>query len=93
MAIFWKMMLLLLAAVLSINIAAGKEIVTHESENEICNQELETGDCRAIFSRYGYDTKLGDCKMFEYGGCGGNTNNFKTMEECRQKCVPMQKHV
>lgn len=25
--------------------------------------------------------------MFIYGGCGGNRNNFETIEECRDSCV------
>ena len=24
--------------------------------------------------------------MFEYSGCGGNENNFATLEECRRIC-------
>ena len=30
----------------------------------------------------------GVCEEFIYGGCGGNENNFETLEECNQQCNP-----
>lgn len=44
------------------------------------------GDCRAILMRYTYMPN-GKCEMFEYGGCGGNENNFLTKEDCENTCV------
>ena len=38
--------------------------------------------------RYAFDKTRGDCRQFQYGGCGGNGNNFATANECRKKCVP-----
>lgn len=29
---------------------------------------------------------MGACKLFIFGGCQGNENNFETMEECIQEC-------
>ncbi|XP_030020380.1 hemolymph trypsin inhibitor A [Manduca sexta] len=62
-----------------------------ESENEvytgnICFLPLEVGVCRALFFRYGYDPAIKACKEFMYGGCQGNANNFKTLEECQEAC-------
>ncbi|XP_055944317.1 zonadhesin-like [Argiope bruennichi] len=51
-----------------------------------CNKLPETGPCRARFIRYFYDPLTDRCGKFIYGGCGGNKNNFKTEEECYQKC-------
>ena len=65
----------------------GQEKPGKKSPNSICNQKPETGDCRALFTRYYYDEMSGDCKHFTYGGCGGNANNFKKIEECRKKCL------
>ena len=59
----------------------------HKSEREVCNQKFETGDCRALFTRFYYNPETGDCEEFVYGGCGGNRNNFKTIKECRHKCI------
>ncbi|CAL1298886.1 unnamed protein product [Larinioides sclopetarius] len=36
--------------------------------------------------RYYYDDLEEACKLFIYGGCGGNTNNFVTIEECYGNC-------
>ncbi|GBM17505.1 Papilin [Araneus ventricosus] len=51
-----------------------------------CDKAAETGLCRAYIPRYYYDQEAGQCKKFIYGGCGGNRNNFKTEEECYNKC-------
>ena len=40
-----------------------------------CQQPLLTGPCRAAFPRWG--SKDGECVQFTYGGCEGNTNNFR----------------
>ena len=44
------------------------------------------GDCRAAITRYYYNQLTGRCETFSYGGCGGNENNFRTLEECEETC-------
>ncbi|EUB59840.1 Kunitz-type proteinase inhibitor 5 II [Echinococcus granulosus] len=56
-----------------------------ESEN-VCSLPTEVGPCAAAIQRYTYNRSTGRCEAFYYGGCGGNTNNFKTLEECQQRC-------
>ena len=31
----------------------------------------------------------GICRMFVYGGCGGNGNRFPSKEECEQTCFDL----
>ena len=52
-----------------------------------CLQASETGMCRAAFPRFYHNAETGACEQFIYGGCGGNTNNFVTEEECNDACA------
>ncbi|NWT44149.1 TFPI1 inhibitor, partial [Chroicocephalus maculipennis] len=38
------------------------------------------------FSRYFYNKEKKICEVFKYGGCLGNQNNFKNLEECQTTC-------
>ncbi|VDN08782.1 unnamed protein product [Dibothriocephalus latus] len=57
-----------------------------EGRHDVCTLPLETGHCRAAFRRFGFDAGTGKCEEFIYGGCGGNGNNFETLEECQRMC-------
>ncbi|CAK5014651.1 unnamed protein product [Meloidogyne enterolobii] len=50
----------------------------------VCELEKDPGPCEALYPRWWYDK--GECKQFEYGGCKGNGNNFKTKKECQERC-------
>merc|ERR1711997_1369724 len=64
----------------------------HKSTKEAnCYDEPDTGKCRALLPRFYYDKNDGECKQFYYGGCGGNTNNFETLDECNSKCKLLTK--
>nr|VZI51604.1 unnamed protein product [Spirometra erinaceieuropaei] len=61
-----------------------------ELGSDICHMTFEMGNCEDYDERYGYDSQLGTCKTYLYSGCGGNANNFLTLEECEnatRKCV------
>lgn len=51
-----------------------------------CELPIESGDCRAVILRFAYNVETGDCEPFIYGGCGGNENNFETLEACKKRC-------
>lgn len=51
----------------------------------ICRQPVQRGMCLAYMPRYHFN-KNGECEQFIYGGCGGNDNNFATMQECQRRC-------
>nr|QEU48908.1 leptucin [Hemiscorpius lepturus] len=57
------------------------------SSKGICNLPPEPGLCYAYFERYYYDPKSNRCKMFVYGGCRGNANNFYSERACRAACA------
>ncbi|NXP34216.1 TFPI1 inhibitor, partial [Leiothrix lutea] len=56
--------------------------------HSFCAMKADDGPCKAIYIRYFFNIKSRKCEVFEYGGCHGNENNFLTLEECQEKCVP-----
>ncbi|KAG7223899.1 hypothetical protein INR49_015155 [Caranx melampygus] len=53
---------------------------------EACGAPPETGPCFGMHQRYYYNATSLSCQLFNYGGCLGNQNNFKTERDCLQKC-------
>ncbi|XP_077037251.1 tissue factor pathway inhibitor isoform X2 [Agelaius phoeniceus] len=58
--------------------------------HSFCAMKADEGPCKAIHIRYFFSIKSRKCEVFEYGGCHGNENNFLTLEECQEKCVPKE---
>ena len=58
-----------------------------ELKKNICEQPVEIGECSGVFPRFAFDVSTNECRRFTYGGCGGNGNNFATVEECAAVCV------
>ncbi|XP_072290428.1 carboxypeptidase inhibitor SmCI-like isoform X2 [Eucyclogobius newberryi] len=54
---------------------------------EQCALKAEPGSCKAIKLRFFFNIDSGRCETFEFGGCGGNDNNFMSREECEEMCV------
>ncbi|KAK6180152.1 hypothetical protein SNE40_012352 [Patella caerulea] len=54
--------------------------------NPVCHLPKGLGHCTNYVPRYYYDIRTWTCTTFNYGGCGGNENNFETYAECRWKC-------
>ncbi|XDB56807.1 hypothetical protein ABFV05_010423 [Capra hircus] len=53
-----------------------------------CMEPKFVGVCNGSMTRYFYNAQTGHCEIFVYGGCGGNENNFQTLEECMKTCFP-----
>ncbi|XP_071532822.1 uncharacterized protein [Panulirus ornatus] len=51
-----------------------------------CEQESDTGVCRAYIPSWYYDVSSATCQEFIYGGCFGNDNNFLTKQHCEAAC-------
>lgn len=56
------------------------------SSGEICSLPIVAGPCEAAFPRFAFSTEKGQCVPFVYGGCGGNENNFESLEDCEAAC-------
>ena len=54
-----------------------------------CFLPRDPGPCKEEILRFHYnsDSNVRDCVGFIYGGCRGNSNNFKTAEECSRQCT------
>ncbi|XP_077551055.1 papilin-like isoform X2 [Haemaphysalis longicornis] len=57
-------------------------------ENFACLGNPDPGMCAGYFPRYYFDKVSRTCKQFVYGGCGGNRNNYHTVQECMASCAP-----
>jgi len=53
---------------------------------DICQQPAAQGPCSSTKIRWYYNSEASDCLKFYYGGCLGNSNNFMSREDCRQRC-------
>lgn len=52
----------------------------------ICEQAKIIGTCTSWVRRYWKNPATGECEQFQYSGCGGNDNNFKTQLACQTAC-------
>ncbi|XP_070808416.1 kunitz-type serine protease inhibitor A-like [Pituophis catenifer annectens] len=51
-----------------------------------CKLSPKEGKCKKALERVYYDHKKKICLNFVYGGCGGNKNNFATLQDCLYQC-------
>jgi len=52
----------------------------------ICQQIPDIGPCKASIEQYYFNTQLGSCQIFIWGGCLGNENRFDSRYECEHAC-------
>jgi len=52
----------------------------------VCELEKDPGGCRAAIPKWFFNNETGGCETFNFGGCGGNGNNFETEQECQDMC-------
>lgn len=56
----------------------------------MCYLPSERGGCSESLVRWFYDRSDGVCKQFQYSGCQGNGNQFRTEAECVYSCSDVQ---
>lgn len=53
--------------------------VSDKLASDICQLKKETGNCKAFFPRFYFNSSTNKCENFVWGGCGGIYYcNFKT---------------
>ncbi|EDV99161.1 male accessory gland serine protease inhibitor [Drosophila grimshawi] len=71
--------LLLLCSLLGATLATLK--------NPACGEEFgKIGNCRALQKMWSYRRDINECINFNYGGCHGNSNLFKSKSLCETTC-------
>ncbi|KAJ8004647.1 hypothetical protein DPEC_G00138500 [Dallia pectoralis] len=55
--------------------------------HESCALKKDEGDCKGLIERFYFDIDTGLCKVFQFGGCKGNANNFESSEACQEMCL------
>ncbi|XP_015681881.1 tissue factor pathway inhibitor isoform X2 [Protobothrops mucrosquamatus] len=63
-----------------------KKLRIKKEKPAFCLLENDPGICRGLIPRYFYNKESQQCEKFQYGGCLGNQNNFKTLQECQNTC-------
>uniref|UniRef100_A0A7M4ELU5 BPTI/Kunitz inhibitor domain-containing protein n=1 Tax=Crocodylus porosus TaxID=8502 RepID=A0A7M4ELU5_CROPO len=58
----------------------------------VCKLQSDPGLCKALVPRWFHNPQARKCESFNYGGCGGNGNNFKTEEACLRLCQGTGEH-
>ncbi|CAJ0929008.1 unnamed protein product, partial [Mesorhabditis belari] len=56
------------------------------TKRHVCHERMDIGGCSLNVQRYFYSPDEQSCLPFEYGGCGGNLNNFPTRDSCERFC-------
>ncbi|XP_030062805.1 inter-alpha-trypsin inhibitor isoform X2 [Microcaecilia unicolor] len=58
-----------------------------EGHRDFCLLEPDPGLCQALMPKYFYNSTSQACERFNYGGCGGNKNNFVSKDQCVESCI------
>nr|B5L5R1.1 RecName: Full=Blackelin-5; Flags: Precursor [Pseudechis porphyriacus]ACC77798.1 blackelin-5 precursor [Pseudechis porphyriacus] len=65
----------------------GLTPVSSKDRPEFCELPADSGSCKGNFQAFYYHPVHRTCLEFIYGGCEGNANNFKTIDECKRTCA------
>lgn len=51
-----------------------------------CNLPKMSGPCEDKLAKWWFNSKSMSCELFYYSGCGGNKNQFDSLQECQRSC-------
>lgn len=54
---------------------------------DTCLLPKVVGPCAGKNERYYFDKHSQECFKFEYSGCLGNNNNFRSIQDCEDRCA------
>ncbi|CAG0888031.1 unnamed protein product [Darwinula stevensoni] len=57
---------------------------------EVCQLPEDAGPCTDYTRSWYHDASSGGCKAFNFGGCAGNANRFRSLESCERICGNFQ---
>lgn len=57
------------------------------TEVDPCTQRKYVGRCKGAFPRFYYSPEDHECKLFLFGGCRPNANNFYSKDACEAQCL------
>ncbi len=58
-----------------------------EKDSGECPENRRKGDYCPTSNMWYFNQQLDSCMVFQYQGCGGNGNRFKTESECMGRCA------
>ncbi|CAL8248640.1 unnamed protein product [Lota lota] len=65
----------------------GGVLALRTKPDDDCFLGQEVGPCQNYTLSWSFDSEQSECTRFWYGGCGGNSNRFKTQEDCEILCL------
>nr|DAC80555.1 TPA_inf: conotoxin superfamily conkunitzin 3 [Conus magus] len=68
-------------------LAPGAVASRRKARPSVCNEPADKGPCKGSERKFFFDITSRQCKMFTYGGCEGNGNNFNRTYDCLKMCV------
>lgn len=57
------------------------------SEVDPCTLPKRVGRCKGYFPRFHFSPEDNECKLFIFGGCRPNANNFYSKDSCEATCL------
>jgi hypothetical protein len=67
----------------------GEYAVCCPKPKEVCFESKEAGNCKAVITKWFFNSSSNECQPFYYSGCGGNNNQFNSKAECLSVCPGM----